>query len=285
VVRTTNYAGPGVRLSFQDRNLFGGAEQLTLNLEGSFETQIGLDSINSTYQFGLDAGITFPRLLPIRLKKLSEDYVPHTNVHGGFTFFRRLELFTLNSFYVNYGYQWQKNDNLFHRVNFVDISFNNVKNETDLFLEYLENNPTVRRSFEDQFILGSSYTFTIDHLTNPISEKKFYFQSALDLSGNLAFLLQSATKKEKPTEDNPYKMLGLPYAQFARISTEFRWHFAVGKNKTVRRAIAMRIKLGYGIPWGNSTTLPYVRQFFTGGTNSIRAFVSRTVGPGSYVLP
>ena len=280
VVRTTNYAGPGVRLNFTDRNLFGGGEQFTLNLEGSFETQIGVDSINSTYQLGVDAGIAFPRLFPIQLKKISEDYIPHTHVRSGVTFFRRLELFALNSFYVSYGYSWQKNDNLFHRVNFIDISFNKVKNETDVFLEYLENNPTVRRSFEDQFILGSSYTFTIDHLTNPASEKKYFFQSALDLSGNLAFLLQSATKKEKPTEDNPYKMLGLPYAQFARISTEFRRHFDVGKNK-----VASRIKLGYGIPWGNSVTLPYVRQFFTGGSNSIRAFYSRTVGPGSYQLP
>jgi len=280
VVRTTNYAGPGVKLSFKDRNLFGGAELFSLNLEGSFESQIGADSVNRTYQIGLDASIDFPRLFPIKLNKLSEDYFYGTNVRGGFTFFHRIDLFALQSFYTNYGYHWQKNNTFFHRLNFIDVSFNRVGQETDVFLKYLENNPTVKRSFEDQFILGSSYSFTVDHLTNTSSKKNYYFQGTLDLSGNLAFLIHSAARQEKPTEEDPYKLLGLPYAQFARISTEFRRPFRLGRNQ-----VATRIKLGYGIPWGNSTTLPYVRQFFTGGTNSIRAFVSRTVGPGSYRLP
>ncbi len=281
VVRTTSYAGPGVRLSYQDRNLFGGAELLTMNLEGSFETQIGVDSINTTYQVGLDAGIAFPRLFPIKFKKFGEDYIPRTNVRGGFTFFHRVELFALNSFFVNYGYSWQRSGNIYHQLNFADISFNKVGQETDLFLDYLENNPSVRQSFEDQFILGSSYTFTLDRITKPVPGKKhFYFQGDIGLSGNLPFFIQSAAKKDKPSEENPYRLLGLPYAQFVRLTAEVRRHF-----EFARHTLATRLKLGYGIPWGNSAALPYVRQFFTGGTNSIRAFASHTVGPGSYRLP
>jgi len=45
---------------------------------------------------------------------------------------------------------------------------------------------------------------------------------------------------------------------------------------------ANRIITGVGIPYGNSLQLPYIKQFFAGGTNSIRAFRSRSIGPGYY---
>ena len=44
-----------------------------------------------------------------------------------------------------------------------------------------------------------------------------------------------------------------------------------------------RIDIGIGLPYGNSVQLPYVKQFFVGGSNSLRGFRSRAVGPGIYV--
>jgi outer membrane protein assembly factor BamA len=45
---------------------------------------------------------------------------------------------------------------------------------------------------------------------------------------------------------------------------------------------ANRIILGFGLPYGNSIELPFIKQFFVGGNNSVRAFRSRSVGPGIY---
>src|SRR5690606_21327070 len=45
--------------------------------------------------------------------------------------------------------------------------------------------------------------------------------------------------------------------------------------------LAGRANIGYGIPYGDSTVLPYVRQFFAGGSNDIRAFRARSLGPGT----
>jgi outer membrane protein assembly factor BamA len=43
--------------------------------------------------------------------------------------------------------------------------------------------------------------------------------------------------------------------------------------------------MGAGYPLGNSTSLPYEKKFFSGGPNSIRAWSTRDLGPGSYVKP
>jgi outer membrane protein assembly factor BamA len=43
-----------------------------------------------------------------------------------------------------------------------------------------------------------------------------------------------------------------------------------------------RLYVGFGIPYGNSTTLPFVKQYFIGGSSSLRGFRARTLGPGSY---
>jgi len=43
-----------------------------------------------------------------------------------------------------------------------------------------------------------------------------------------------------------------------------------------------RLFLGGGFPYGNSNALPFVKQYFLGGANSLRAWNVRALGPGSY---
>ena len=43
-----------------------------------------------------------------------------------------------------------------------------------------------------------------------------------------------------------------------------------------------RIIAGVAFAYGNSDEIPFSKQFFIGGTNSLRAFRSRALGPGTY---
>jgi outer membrane protein assembly factor BamA len=43
-----------------------------------------------------------------------------------------------------------------------------------------------------------------------------------------------------------------------------------------------RVLVGVGLPYNKSTVLPYIKQYFAGGSNDLRAFYARTIGPGSY---
>jgi outer membrane protein assembly factor BamA len=91
----------------------------------------------------------------------------------------------------------------------------------------------------------------------------------------------SGIKGKPPGPDNQYQILNVPYSQFFRLRNEIRYFINLGK----KDRLAWRIILAGGIPYGNSTTMPYVKQFFVGGTNSVRAFRARTVGPGTYYPP
>ncbi|RYF83120.1 MAG: hypothetical protein EON98_10645, partial [Chitinophagaceae bacterium] len=78
---------------------------------------------------------------------------------------------------------------------------------------------------------------------------------------------------------NGKRLFNLPFSQYAKLEADGRYYRKLGLNTVW----ANRIVVGYGLPYGNSRQLPYIKQFFTGGNNSIRAFRSRTVGPGTYL--
>ncbi len=279
-IETTNYVGPGTRISWRHRNIFGGAEELSLNLLGSFEVQIGADSINTSYEAGLEVGLDIPRPLLIKRLARKKESIPRTRILGGFNLYRRVELYTMNSFFSVFGYSWRKSSKVNHNLNLIDITFSRVSDATDAFREYLENNPTVAVSFEEQFILGWNYSFTYDDLQNP-KKGTTYFRGLVDLSGNLAYLMAKAFSDHSPSLEDPYTIFGVPFAQYFIVNPEFRYYLKTG-GKSV---LATRALLGIGIPIGNSRVLPYIKQFFSGGTNSVRSFVARTIGPGSYLAP
>lgn len=280
-IKTTNYVGPGARISWRHRNIFGGAEELSLNLLGSFEVQIGADSINTAYEAGVEIGLDIPR--PIVIKRLgrNKETVPRTKILGGFNIYRRVELYTMNSFFSVFGYSWRKSQKISHNFNPIDITFSRVSDATEAFRDYLENNPTVAVSFEEQFIIGGNYSFTYDDLQNPFKKGTKYFRGNVDLSGNLTYLAAKAFSNKNPNLEDPYTIFGVPFAQYFLINPEFRYYLKTG-GKSV---FATRALLGIGIPIGNSRVLPYIKQFFAGGTNSVRSFVARTIGPGSYLAP
>src|SRR5262249_36504158 len=108
-----------------------------------------------------------------------------------------------------------------------------------------------------------------------------YISETVDLSGNLASLITSIGSASPPTPENPHKILGLPYSQYVRFRNEERYFYHVNKTDM----IGLRLVTGFGLPYVNSTTMPYIKQYFAGGPSSIRAFFSRSVGPGTYKVP
>jgi outer membrane protein insertion porin family len=278
VVRTTNYTGPGINLSWKNRNIFHGAEIFSMNFNGSFEFQIGADSINTSLELGLDAGLEIPRVVPFRLKKLSPEFIPVTDIRMGTKMYRRVELYTMVSSFGQFGYRWRQSTFSSHELQLIDVSFTRVSDQTEAFREYLEANPIVKRSFEEQFIVGSGYSFIFDNRPqNKINS--IYINPSFELAGNILSLFYNSIKGKVKQTGDQHKLFGVPYSQFIKFRTEFRNYYKIGKNTM----LVTRGVIGVGIPYGNSEVIPYIRQFFAGGTNDLRAFVSRTVGPGSFI--
>ncbi len=102
----------------------------------------------------------------------------------------------------------------------------------------------------------------------------FYFNGTIDLSGNIINSIQ----RLKKTNEEQHEILGSPYSQYVILSTDLRYYYRINK----KSKLATRLFVGTGLAYGNSENLPYIKQFASGGANSLRAFPARSVGPGTY---
>ena len=126
-------------------------------------------------------------------------------------------------------------------------------------------------------ILGSNYTFNFISKRTNISKHQYSFSVNVETAGNffeLAALIAGRTDKNK-------SILGRNYSQFVKLQVELRDQI----NFADKTSFNTKIKMGYGVAYGNSLYLPYIKQFFSGGPNSIRGWTVRTLGPGGYKYP
>lgn len=280
VFRSTNYFGPGVIFSFTDRNARHGAELLKINLRGSFEMQIVDRKANIAYELGIGASYTLPRFFPRMFANSVEKSLPKTSVSGGYNLFNRIDLYRLNSTNLNLGYSWSRTDRMNHYLTPLEIIFTSIPEDSksDKFKEYLQENPGVQRSFDEQFILGAGYEFTFESPED--KRNKFFFRGGLDAAGNVLDIIYNSTNAARDTLGR-YTLFGVPFSQYIRPRFNISGDFEINQNSR----LVSRLSGGVGIPIGNSVSLPYIKQFYVGGTNSLRSFVARSVGPGSEVPP
>ncbi|WP_209330732.1 BamA/TamA family outer membrane protein [Lunatimonas salinarum] len=276
VSKSNNFAGPAFLLSYRNRNIFQGGEILNVTGKVAYETQIASGEREglSSFEFGLSSELIFPRVVfPIDIKERFAYSVPKTRISLGTEFQDRRGLYRLNSVSAAYGYFWNANRFVYHEINPISINFVGLSNTTPEFEEILESNPFLKFSFQQQFIAGISYGFSYSKLMDAYRTHSIYFGANLDLAGfgldGLNRLLGSST---------PNQFLGLDYAQYNKGEVDFRYYWRFSEESK----LALRMFGGVGIPYGNSLSLPFVKQFFSGGPNSVRAFRIRSLGPGSY---
>jgi len=188
----------------------------------------------------------------------------------------RSKLYTLSSVRGGLGYVWKENTRKEHQLYPVSVNYVQPTNITPLYDSVMSKNPTLQKIVERQFILGGYYIFNFNQLLVSQPDNAFYFNGLVDLSGNIAGLLIGKNENTKTRQ-----LFGSDFAQYIKTEVDFRYYRRVG----VSSMIANRIIMGYGYPYGNSTEIPFIKQFFVGGTNSIRAFRSRSLGPGTYKVP
>lgn len=279
---SANYTGGEVNLNWTHRNLFRGAEQLKASVYGAFDVQIGgPKDANNIIRVGANAQLSIPRIVaPFRFRS-SSAYVPRTNFDIGYEYLSRTELYTLHNFTGSFGYLWKENERKEHNLKVLDVTVVAPQNVSEKYLQQINGdiaqgimpNPSLQRVIDKQLIFGPTYSYTY---TNTMLPKKntLYYKGSLDLAGTIAGLVSGADAKA----GNQKELFNIPFSQYAKMEHDLRYYRKVGD----KSSIATRIIAGVGYPYGNSTTIPYVKQFFVGGSNSIRAFRARTLGPGSY---
>lgn len=260
-------------LSYYNRNIFKGGEWLSLSVMGNF--QFSVKNSTRATEFGASAGLSFPNflLLPGRLFK---QIVPRTDLSITYNYQRRPE-YTRNMIGGNFGWSWGSADSKFYyKVVPLQINIVNLPTYSSEFMQSLTN-PFVREAYKNHFEFGLG--FNIQYRTDPnINPDKSYFKAELqfDMSGNLL----SAFNKFMDRDTSGYHTIwDSPYSQFVRgeLSLSYTWKF--GKDN--KQALAVRALGGVGYAYGNSAKMPFERLFWAGGSNSLRGWAARSVGPGA----
>ncbi len=278
--KSNSYIGPGFKISYRNRNTFKGAELMVANLHTSLEAQIGkyAGGFNS-FEVGPGLDIYFPRFItPFRLKNPSGYYLPKTKITSGYDYLKRSGYFNLSSISFSYGYKWKETLLKDHELNPIVLNYLSITHKSQEFEQLLQNNLLLQKSFEEQFIAGMNYMYSYNEQLLPNEKNQVYFQGKLELSGNSLSLIHRLFKSEKANPGEPNKFAGQVYAQFARIEVELRNYYNINDDSK----LVARLLTGVGLAYGNSSTLPYISQFFSGGASSIRAFRVRSLGPGTF---
>ncbi len=268
------FLGSELGMNYISNNLFHFTDQFRLGANGGIETLSdsggGLLRLN-TIEFNLSGDLYFPTLLnPFGIKIDHRAFNPRTVLSARYNYFRRLNYYTLNASNFSYRYEWTRNEHLFHQLSPIELSVLSVRDTTPAFNERLENNPILKLSFQDQLILGSKYGITYNSAPGQ-GHDFWYLRANIDMAGNL---INTAFSLFSPGQNT---LFGRPFSQYVRPDIELKYyHFMAGNQQLVTRFIA-----GVGVPLGQSEVLPYVKQFVIGGSNSIRAFRIRELGPGS----
>jgi outer membrane protein assembly factor BamA len=288
ITKSNNFVGPGIGATFTNRNFLRGAEQFQFKLNGSYEVQISQQQSQplNALELSAEVSLSVPRLIsPIRISHYSTKYIPHTSVRIGSTFQRRIKYYQLNSFNVGYGYLWRETTTKSHELYPIDINYVKVSRQSEEFAQLLEDNPYLKNSFQDQFIPAMRYSFTLNtQLRDPgevnynaiqAQRLTFYLNANFSLSGNI---INAIAKGLDSSGDVPRQVFSEPYSQFVLGDIDFRSYWQIDQ----KNRLVARIALGSGYAYGNSGQLPYIKQFASGGSNSIRAFQARSIGPGTY---
>ncbi|NTV82761.1 MAG: BamA/TamA family outer membrane protein [Bacteroidales bacterium] len=285
--KSNDFLGPAAIGSISHMNIFKGAEQLIFQLDGGFEWQkrskrkeyeLGLNS----YELGAQLKLVIPRfLVPFRLNKQSERYVPKTYMSLGFRKLKRVKYYNMDMSQARFGYSWRTSPEREFKLEPISIDYVRLTQTSDEFDEFLASYPQVAKSFEQQFIIGSTMSYT--YTSNPKWKKfnKFYYNGTLDLSGNLLNAVYTVTGVKEPNSGETGSLFGVPYSQYTKLTNDLRYYIYINE----KNQVASRLVAGIGIPYNNSSVMPYVKQYFAGGSQDIRAFYARTLGPGSYHPP
>ncbi len=283
VAKSNGFIGPGIRAGYRNRNALGGAELFIINAGASFETQLsGQYAGQYTYEFNPKIEFYVPRfMVPFHMRSTSL-FVPKTKFIIDLSYLSRVNYYDIRSAKFSFGYKWKSKLTTEHDLTVVGINYFNVYNQSADFLALIETNPSMALRFEKQFITGVGYSFTYNEQLFEKRRAPLYINPSIEFAGSTLSGVNKLMGKT-PDASNPLQVLGVNYAQFVKLDLDIRKLFKLNKQGT--KAIATRFFGGWGLPFGNASTMPYIRQYFSGGAYSLRGFPVYSVGPGTYVTP
>ncbi len=279
--------GAAANIGYRHRNLFGGSEQFELSFLGAIEAlrESSAASDSSSYtgpnlmqEFGVEVRLRIPKfLLPFKSDQFIRRFNPQTTIRLSYNYQKRPDYIRTMA-NASFGYDWRTSEKLVHRVFPFEASLILTPYKSQDFQDWLEGK-YLYYSYEPHLIVDQRYSVS---WSNQKLLKNQSFQDVrlnLETAGNLLYAGSKLVASDPG--DGSYQLLGVDFAQYVKGDIDFRsYTFLYEDISLVLRGFA-----GVGFAYLNSAAMPFEKQYFSGGANSIRAWQVKGLGPGSYDDP
>lgn len=281
--------GVAAGITYTHRNIGHGGETFTTKFRGAYESLSGnLEGlINNRYmEYSADVGLTFPKFkFPFLRTDFKRKIRATTRLRMSLNYQERPE-YTRIIATAGWQYRWSRKKNqIRYSLSPIDINYVYLPKSTNDFInEIAPDNPLLRYSYEDHFImrLGGTFYYTTKHDVNPYSDKNQTTVSTVrinaETAGNLLYALNNIINHRPNAKDNPYKVFGIRYSQYVKAEADYSYSHVFD----TRNSLAWHVNLGIAYPYGNSGVVPFEKRFYGGGANGVRGWDVRTLGPGSF---
>ena len=267
--------GISPQFSYYHKNIFRGGEWLNLGFLGNFQFKLNDRNVRSN-EFGVTGGLSFPKLVAVPRRMVRDARSGgRTEVNVSYSYQNRPE-YIRHVVGSSFGYTGNWGPRKFYQIYPLQLNIVRLVDVDPNFVISMLDNPFLLNAYIDHFDLGSrfSYSFTTDASANPTSSYH-YLRFQVDVAGNVLSLFNNFMKQN---EDGRRIIMDTPYSQYTRLEASVGRTWRLGRLE--RRAIATRIMAGIGFAYGNSSALPFEKQFYGGGASSLRGWQARGVGPG-----
>lgn len=277
---TSSFYGVYATVGYQNRNIFKGAESWDIDFTAGYEYMKARDAVKKrATEIGITTGLTFPRfLLPLSTGPFTRVVKPQTTTEFSVNwqdrpYYNR----TLTSASLSYG--WKNRGSSSFIVRPIDINVINMNYIDEDYFDDLEND-YLKNSYETQLIAGLSLGYVYNNQLANVGGNSTLLHINVETSGNSINAIKGLFNSTMD-EDGYYNIFGIRYAQYVRSDINVSRKLSLGGSC----AVAGRIYAGAALAYGNSTSIPFDRLFYSGGSNSMRGWTPRTLGPGDSLEP
>ena len=275
---TAGDLGAAASLTYTNRNLFRGSEQLSIELRGAYEAITGLEGYqDQNYtEYSVETKLVFPRFVaPFLSKSFRRRQTASSELSVSWDLQNRPE-FHRRVFSTAWRYRWSEpKHHLSYRFDLLDLNYVYMPWISATFKQdYLDNadsrNAILRYNYEDLFIMKMGFGLTYSDGVDAVRVN-------VESSGNL---LNGVSKAFgfKTNSEGQHTLFNIAYAQYAKFDVDYTHLMQFDK----RNALALHAGLGIAYPYGNSSMLPFEKRYFSGGANSVRGWGVRELGPGKF---
>lgn len=288
-----NLLGTSVTSSLSNINMFGGGEKFSVFGEASGE--FGLIKNRTNFSSKVGTQLSFPTLIEYRdwSRKLLTKFITidryfeiknntTTNISVTYNYLSQFKQLKQHNVNLRFILEYKPNQNISYSLSPFTINSLTSNIDPDFKKNVLDKSPYLTRSYSDRLITNFLIPqFTVQYNSSNKKSFNYRYRFSTEVSGLevLAFNKLSNLITGKSTLWGIKLNKEYGFSRYALADFEISGNYRLSKNN----ALAGRFHTGIGIPFLLGDVIPYVRQFYVGGANSLRAWDTRELGPGGYV--